>query len=168
MRYLIGTILILFAIVIFGLRINKSVIFKQNISGYLKRAADANTVELAKGELAKVIDYLEENNLTSGYTSVVWKTPDRDIEFWYKNLKASYEELEKINPDSENTLERTNMLIKLRETLLDQGEKNEKVTVPDGLSVYPNNKLWAGLMVLAFLLLSAGLVVMVPKESFKS
>lgn len=43
---------------------------KQNVSGFLKRAADANTIELANQELTKALDYLEANNLTSGYTSI--------------------------------------------------------------------------------------------------
>jgi len=53
----------LLASVIFGFRISKNIEFKQNVSGYLKRAADANTIALANQELTKVIDYLEANNI---------------------------------------------------------------------------------------------------------
>lgn len=142
-------LLIILALGICGTRIYKGVVFKQNVKGYLKRAADANTVELASGELKKVIDYLEENNLTNGYTSILWETPDEDIDFWYRNIKASQAELLKLPPDADN-LEKTNMLIKLRETLIDSGEKM-KVTVPDGIAVYPNNKFWGGLMTVALI-----------------
>lgn len=45
-------------------RIVKSVQFELNCTQYLKRAADANTVELAKEELSKAISYAEQNNLT--------------------------------------------------------------------------------------------------------
>ena len=162
MKYLIGTLLIIFSSTLFGLRISKGIAFKQNVSGYLKRAADANTVDLAKGELKKAIDFLEENDLTSGYTSILYQTPDEDIDFWYRNLKASVAELENLN--TESSLERTNVLIKLRETLLDHsGDGKEKVTVPEGLSVYPDNKLWTGLMLIAVITFCAGIFIVIQE-----
>jgi hypothetical protein len=148
MKNLLSVILILISLTLFGLRISKSIQFKQNVTGYLKRAADANTIDLAEKELSKVIHYLESNNLTTGYTSILWKTPDEDIDYWYRNLKASQLELQ--NLQSESALEKTNVLIKLRETLLDVG-KGTKVTVPKGLYVYPNNLLWALLMLAALI-----------------
>lgn len=125
-----------------GIRIVAGISFKQDCSGYLKRAADANTVELADKELSRAVTYIENNQLTSGYTSVIYRTPDEDLGFWYSNLKASQKELQEISPEA-TQLERTNVLMKLRETLLDDGEKGQSVTQPDGISVYPNNAvLW--------------------------
>lgn len=152
MKLFIGIILALFAFSIFGITIHKSISLKQNCTGYLKRAADANTVKTAKEELHKSIQYLEAHNLTKGYTSVLYKTPDEDIEFWYKNLKASENELSQVS-DTASILEKTNLLMKLRETLMDSGEKNDKVTVPDGLSRYPNNLMWGTLIWLAVFIL---------------
>ena len=149
MNKLIGIILMLLASVIFGFRISKNIEFKQNVSGYLKRAADANTIALANQELTKVIDYLEANNITEGYTSIFYETPNEDISFWYQNLKAS--QLELTNLQSESALEKTNVLMKLRETLVDNGEKT-RVTIPPGLAVYPNNTMWALLNLLATIL----------------
>ncbi|WP_020536872.1 hypothetical protein [Lewinella cohaerens] len=160
-KYLISAVLLLFSLGVFGVRIAKGVTFKQNVSGYLKRAADANTIDMANAELTKVINYLEANNLTSGYTSVMWETPDEDIGFWYQNLKASQQELETLNSDS--ALERTNVLMKLRETLLDTGEKT-KVTIPKGLSVYPDNLLWGVLTLSAFIAMMASFIVLIPNE----
>jgi len=165
MKNTICVLLVLFSVVICGVRISKKVTFKQNVSGLLKRAADANTIELANEELTKVINYLEANNMTSGYTSVLWNTPDEDIDFWYRNLKASQNEL--ANLQSKSALEKTNVLIKLRETLLDTGEKT-RVTVPEGLSVYPNNKLWAFLMSLAALAGFIGIMIPVIESDEKA
>ena len=164
MKNSISVVLILISIVIFGMRISKGIELKQNVTGYLKRAADANTINLAEEELSKAIGYLESNDLTSGYTSILWKTPDEDIEFWYRNLKASQVELQNLN--SESALEKTNVLIKLRETLVDQGEKT-KVTVPQGLSVYPNNKLWALLMTIAIVAGFFGIMIPVSEAEKK-
>lgn len=115
----------------------------QNCLGHLKRAADASTIETAELELGIALDYLEKENLTSGYTSILWKTPDEDIKFWYNNIKASKNELISLPKNSSN-MEKSNMLIKLRETLLDHGDKgSESITCPDGLSRYPNNSIFA-------------------------
>ncbi len=157
MKYFLGIALMVVSVAIFGVRISKKIAFKQNVTGYLKRAADANTIDLANEELTKALNYLEANNITSGYTSVLWQTPEEDIDFWYRNLKASQKELQNLQSDS--ALERTNVLIKLRETLLDTGEKT-KVTVPDGLSVYPHNKFWAAMMTAAILCLMIGFVLL--------
>ena len=129
-----------------GFRIYNSVAYNIDCGGHIKRAADANTVELATQEMKTVVAYLEARGMTSGYTSVLYQTPDEDVGFWYQNLKASLGELEKITPQT-TQLERSNILIKLRETLLDQGQ-SVVVTQPNGISVYPNNVAyaWFGLL----------------------
>lgn len=134
MKLFIGILLILFTLTSVTTCSVKSIRFNQECIGYLKRASDANTVDIAKQELSKTTSYLEKNNLTTGYTSVFYNTPDEDISFWYNNLKSSELELSKVN-DSTSALEKTNLLMKLRETLLD----NSKITIPNGLWRYPNN-----------------------------
>ena len=115
--------------------------FNQNCTGYLKQAADANTIELAIDRLDKAIEYAESKNWTDGYTSVLWKTEDENIGFWYKNLKASRVELEKALFSTQ--MEQTNVLMKLRETLTDNSENGTYITYPDGLWKYPNNMEFA-------------------------
>ena len=130
------------SIAIFVMILVKSITFNINCGDYLKRAADSNTVELAADNLKVALDYMEANGMTTGYTSVVWKSPDEDVAFWYNNIKQSYEELISLDETATN-LEKTNLLMKLRETLLDQKEKGESLTCPTGISVFPNNTLWA-------------------------
>lgn len=138
-------------------RAYKTLHFKQQVTGYLKRASDANTIELAAEELGIALHYLEKHNLTEGYTSILWQTPDEDISFWYRNLVASKKELEASRQAS--ALERTNVLLKLRETLIDDGEKM-KVTVPPGISVYPHNHAWFGTLIVALVVGISGLVIL--------
>ena len=118
--------------------------FDQNCSGYLQQAADANTIELAIDRLDKAIEYAEEKGYTDGYTSILWRTENENIGFWYQNLKASRIELEEAL--DANQMEQTNVLMKLRETLLDVGEKGTSITYPAGLSVYPYNMEFAILL----------------------
>lgn len=120
----------------------KAINFKQDCGGYLARAANANTVELAIRELARALEYIERNDLTEGYTSVIYRTPDEDIGYWHDNLIASLTELQEIKPDA-SSLERSNVLMKLRETLMDQGGQGDHLTIPEGISVYPNNSAFA-------------------------
>jgi hypothetical protein len=81
---------------------------------------------------------MEENKLTEGYTSVWYDTQEDDISFWYNNLKSAESELNTIGANA-SQLEKSNVLIKLRETLLDQDKNGEHVTVPNGISRYPHN-----------------------------
>jgi hypothetical protein len=133
-----------------GVRTVADIQFDRNCEGYLKRAADANNVELAIKNLEVAVKYAENNDLKSGYTSIVYRTPDEDVGFWYENLTASLKELRAVKPDTP-MLERTNILMKLRETLLDQGQ-HMSVTAPSGISVYPSNGAYAMWGIFGFIL----------------
>jgi hypothetical protein len=120
-----------------------SVRFSRNCSGYLERAGNANSIDIARTELKVALDFLEKENLTTGYTSVMYTTPNEDIGFWYNNIKSAYNQLDAIDSDSISQLEESNILIKLRETLMDAHEGSYHVTVPCGISRHPNNTLFA-------------------------
>lgn len=120
-----------------GVRTYKAIVFGIECTGRMKRAADANTVELARAEMEKVVHYAMEQGLTNGYTSVIYRTPNEDIGFWFQNMQASLEELKRVRPDA-TQLEMSNVLMKLRETLLDHGGQI-RVTVPFGISIFPHN-----------------------------
>ncbi len=136
----IGIIFLVLFIIWAVVRIYLGIQFDRHLTGHLKRAADANTIELAIQEMKTAIDYMEKHDLTQGYTSVLYTTPDEDIGFWYTNLKQSLQELYTIKPDA-TPLEKSNVLMKLRETLLDEG-KSISVTEPEGISIYPLNTIF--------------------------
>lgn len=141
MKAFAGVILIL-VFLAWGAAITVNYItFGIDCEGHIKRAADANTVELATQEMRTVVSYLESHGMTSGYTSVVYRTPDEDVGFWYQNLKSSLDELEMVSPQA-TQLEKSNLLMKLRETLLDEGQ-TVSVTSPGGISIFPNNTAYA-------------------------
>lgn len=140
-------------------RMVRSVQFDTHCTQYIKRAADANTVETAKEELAKAISYAEENNLTKGIVSIFLHQPKNDIGYWYKNMTEAYAELENLSEDA-TSLEKSNVLMKLRETLTDEQESGVSITIPNGISIYPSNVsyFWWGLLSSIFCL---GLWIMV-------
>ena len=135
----------------FAGRIYKDIIFGINCNGHLKRAADANTVSIAEKELQTALNYMKANGLTTGYTSILYRTPDEDIGFWYTNLTASLIELQSISAES-TQLERSNILMKLRETILDDGEHGSTITTPSGISIYPHNTAWMLWGIISFIL----------------
>ena len=141
-------------------RIVKCFKFEQECGEYLKRAANANTVDLAKSEMTRAIAYLDQHGMTTGYTSVLWKTPSEDVGFWHANLKASLDELESIAPAA-SPLERSNVLMKLRETLMENGNEGDILTAPVGISVYPSNTAffwwgWLSFSAAGLLIVGAG------------
>ncbi|MCR4274784.1 MAG: hypothetical protein NUW02_01915 [Candidatus Campbellbacteria bacterium] len=129
--------LCLIAVAIFGLVAN--IMFDRNCEGYLKRAADSNTIGLAEKNLEKALQYIEAEEMTTGYSSVLWRTPDQDVGFWYENLKASLAELKRVDPNA-SQLEQSNVLMKLRETLLDEGQ-SVSVTSPSHIAIFPSQRL---------------------------
>jgi hypothetical protein len=161
MKTLLGALLSFIALVSITAVVVLSINFNRNCGGYLKRAADSNSTEMAKGELSKAITYLESRGDTIGYTSIIYKTPDEDIAFWYHNLKSAWSQLNEIGAGT-TELEKTNILMKLRETLLDNGgESGDKLTVPQGISKFPHNGLWAFILTLGILSLCGACIILV-------
>jgi len=138
--FLINIVIILLCLICPTCYMVNHIKFVQQCAGYIKQAADANTVELALERLNLAIDYVEVNNLTSGYTSIMWRTEDENIGFWYNNLKACQQELQA--GLKQTLLEKTNLLLKVRESLVDNHNGSISLTVPDGISIYPNNLIY--------------------------
>ena len=137
---LMGVFSLLIILALSTQRIVSGVGFSLNCLQYLKRAADANTVGLAQKNLESAIIYLEEKNLTNGVVSIFLHQPKNDIGYFYTNLKASLKELQEVT-DKTTQLEKTNVLMKLRETLCDNSKEGTTITCPDGISIYPYNAL---------------------------
>ena len=133
-------------------RIVKAVDFNINCEQYIKRAVEASTVDRAMEELEKAIQYAEEHELTEGIVSIFLKQPANDVGFWYNNMVDAHRELSNLPKDA-SSLEKTNVLMKLRESLSDESKSGAKVNVPSGISIYPANKayFWWGLLSFIFM-----------------
>ncbi len=137
-KFALATIILVILLFIPGTVVYRSIKFNQDCGGYLDQAANANTVELAIDRLNRAIDYLEKHNMTSGYTSVLWRTEDENVGFWYRNICACRDELVEVKDMSQ--LEKSNVLMKVRESLKEStGEHGDKVIIPPGISRFPDN-----------------------------
>jgi hypothetical protein len=154
MRQIVFSVCVTTLFVLVTLRIVFGVGFSLGCSQYLKRASDANTIELAKANLNVAIKYAEMANLTNGIVSIFLQQPENDIGFWYSNLIASRDELSRVTTNT-SQMEKSNLLMKLRETLTDNGKEGTQITCPNGISVYPYNKLF-------FWLIAISLFITIP------
>ena len=135
---LLGIVIgLVYLLCVWTILIVKVVKFDVSCGGYLKRAANANSIGLAKKQLGTALSYIETNNLTCGYTSILYKSPDEDLGFWYTNLKQAYSSLDDTRQYTQ--LEESNVLMKLRETICD----GQNITIPQGISRFPGNAGWA-------------------------
>jgi hypothetical protein len=122
-----------------GVRVWKAEItFRVECGGYMQNAANANSIDLARKEMEAVVKYIDSHHLQPGFTSVVYNTPDEDVGFWMSNMRSSLEELRQIKPEA-TSLEKSNVLIKLRETLTHKTKEGGEISAPKGISVYPDN-----------------------------
>ena len=131
---------ILSLLVFIGVRVRASYLFEMNCSMFLKRAADAATPAIAGESLDQALGYIEAHRLTTGFTSVIWRTPNEDIGFWYRNIRSARGVINELSPHS-SLLEQSNVLIRVREVLTDHNEVTF-VTVPSGISIYPHNQAY--------------------------
>ena len=146
---LLCIICIIIPIIVYTCGIVKAVTMDVNCISYLELAGDANSVDIAYKHITTAIEYLEANNLTQGNTSIIIKSPKNDIGLWYENLKSAQAQLEQLaNKEDLTELEESNALMKLRETLLDEGV----VTHPSCISYYPAHAVWGISMLLMWLL----------------
>ena len=133
--------------------------WEANCGDWLESAANANTIAIAKDRLDKAINYVEANNLSSGSCYWLWWTPKTDLKIWYDNLKATQAELSS-TPATVSRLEESNVLLKLRETLTDEGEKGKtEVVAPYGISLHPGYGVTMWGFVVTTLLSFIGLVM---------
>lgn len=159
MKVLIGFMMIVVACILWAVPVVRSIQFDRACEGHLGLAAVASSVETAIKELDIAIAYLEEERLTKGYTSIFYNTPDEDIGFFYENLKAARHELATL-PETATQLEKTNTLMKLRETLTSGGEHGEVLNIPTGLSRHPYNGMFLFQILLGIVIAFVGAILM--------
>jgi len=135
-------IFIFSAIGIWTASCKRSIKLEQNCTGHIGLACHSYNINFAKFELGTAIKYLEMKNMTQGYTSAFWKTPDEDVSFWYRNLKGAYNMLDSTSKCNPTITETNIILLRLRQTLSHSRDGSESVIYPNGLSTYPDNKFW--------------------------
>ena len=113
---------------------------RRDVLDFLKLAADAPTLQLAERYLSTAVRNMEARGWTTGSTALIFKTPRRDIGFWYQNTSGALGDVQALLA-VEATLtpvDRSNALVKLRETLMD----GPALTFPEWVELAPHNALF--------------------------
>jgi len=124
----------------------QTITFDQQVKGILKQAADANQIPLAAERIKVALKGMDKRGITCPvgagcFTSVLYRTPDEDMGFWRLNIEQTLADLQAVPKDAAPEVVSVTLL-KVRETLVDTGTM-VRVTYPDGLCLYPQNRLVA-------------------------
>ncbi len=122
-------------------------------------AAHANGGARAHGQLQKAFNYLDSQgiNENSAYTSIFYNDQTENVGYWKTNLDTCLKELESL-PKTSSMQEQSNVLMRLRESLVTHGQSGDSVRHPDGIEIYPNNVLfmvWGVLSVPGLIVMAA-------------
>jgi hypothetical protein len=115
--------------------------FDVGCGNYLKRAADAPSIEMASAAMDTAIAYCRRNELTHGNGAIFFKKPEHDIGYWFNQLVSADEELDQALQEGGELIE-SNALMKLREVLLDASASGDSLTLPANISIAPNQLMW--------------------------
>ncbi len=153
-------VILLVCAVVWGYQADK------NCLGYLKLAGDAPTIEKCYEFLDRAIGYAELQGWTSGTTAIIFTTPDCDMGIWYGQLIGARETLNEMMNRQTTQLERDNALMKVREVVLDDGEKGTAVTHPGNISLWPSARMFFFLLVLSAVVAIIGIIIIVIQGDF--
>lgn len=154
---------ILLAMPFFGwaiTRIVKNNRFDNNVTYYIDEADKSNDITYSCEKASIANDYLKNNNLTSGYTSIVSRERDEDLYIFYDSIdkKTNY-----------FCLSRNKDYIKLYQEYADmRNMKPHDVSVPQGISIYPYNLfylIWMLVSTTMMIISIIGVVTFIDEKS---
>lgn len=157
-RKALALLLTLPLMIVLGYRAGTEIKFRRDVMGHLERSANASTTEMASQELTMALAKIENRGMTHGTTALFYPTPGDDVGYWHRNLRSAQVGLESLSPDA-SELEKSNMLLKLRETILEHSDGDDEVTSPEGIAVFPNNQLIAAIIGLCLALAICGCII---------
>lgn len=135
-----------------GVRVYKSQYFDNHCAHHITRSIQEHKVlEHSINELNIAINYVEQHNLTTGYTSVFDYSADDDIDIFYRGLIEKRNYIQKLK-DRDTEL---NSFIEFTEM---RGYTGQSVHIPDGISIYPYNVLYFIFSIVSGILFVIGMI----------
>lgn len=116
--------------------------FNNNCLFYLQEVIETESIDVAKTNFNKAIEYIEEKNIINGdgRILIIQSKSENDIGLWYNTLKEAQNELAKL-PEIASTATKKKALLKVKKIIATNG----KLNFPVGIYYYPFNYivLWA-------------------------
>ena len=142
-RRILFTIFGIITIMYIAGAIISTIYFRVKCETPLRKAALAETIPEAKVNLDKAIQFVEQNQLTTGYSSLFFKEDEYNITKWYATLKSAQSEIDILYVKGYDQVEELDALIALLIKLTDIPENkqcvflNDIVFVPTGIQFVP-------------------------------
>ena len=142
-RRALFTLFGIIAVMCIASAIISTIYFRIKCETPLRKAALAETLPEAKVNLDKAIQFVEQNWLTTGYSSLFFKDDEYNITKWYATLKSAQSEIDILYVKGYDQVEELDALIALLIKLTDIPEDkqcvflNDIVFVPTGIQFVP-------------------------------
>ena len=142
-RRILFTLFGIITIMCIASAIISTIYFRIKCETPLRKAALAETIPEAKVNLDKAIQFVEQNWLTTGYSSLFFKEDEYNITKWYATLKSAQSEIDILYVKGYDKVEELDALIALLIKLTDIPENkqcvflNDIVFVPTGIQFVP-------------------------------
>ena len=130
-RRILFTIFGIITIMCIASAIISTIYFRVKCETPLRKAALAETLPEAKVNLDKAIQFVEQNQLTTGYSSLFFKEDEYNITKWYAMLKSAQSELNILDVNGYDKVEELDALIVLLIKLTDIPENKQCVFLND-------------------------------------
>lgn len=136
----------------------KSSNFDNNCTYHVKQALKNPSYESSYdlknsiSEMDTAIQYLKDNKLTNGFTSIIDYTDNDDIGSYYNDLLDRDNYLHSLSDTSIEELDKYKKYVKQRNL------EYETIHYPEGISVYPHNVLYCILTIIFTILAALGLI----------
>jgi len=159
MKTVLSVVLFIVALIVFVCTVISNYVYNYNFNkeccDYLKLAAYSPSIEKSTQFLEKALVYLEKEEKTTGNSAFIFKTPSSDIGIWFSQLKEAQKTLVKCLPDSISGLEKTNALMKIRETI----ENGTILTLPPYLDTFPKHIFFLWTYILSLMIMFIALIL---------
>jgi hypothetical protein len=149
-------------------RIVKEKHFDDNCSYHISEALSADGIhtftdnDYAIKEIDTAITYLENNNLTSGYTTITDKVSREDLSIFYNDIKKRSEYFHDLKTKNIDDIEKYKMYATMRNL------HTRELDVPSGISIFPHNTfycVWAYLSIICLILAVIGIITLIDQRS---
>ena len=114
---------------------------------HLLEASRTISIDTAAIEIDAATKYLEQNHMTSGFTTIFGENPKEDLGAWYQRLRGLSTMLHAASK-TDSKAEQNSTLIVAHNALI---KSNGYLNVPDGINAFPHNTILALLLFVSFL-----------------
>jgi hypothetical protein len=148
-------------------RIAKAQRFDDNCVYHLGEAMKStSSADYSKSEMERAVKYIEDRNLTSGFTSIVGNQPDENLSLWYYDIRGKQAYIDHLHDLPSDV--RKDQIADHAEYVNAFNMHRKDVDIPNGISIYPYNTLffvWSMISIVMLLFGIIGVIIFIDQRS---